>query len=55
MKALERYIKSKEGDKVSMAVTSVNLTKAQLDFIKKKNVNLSAIVRDLVEDLMKRK
>lgn len=50
---LERFIKDKSGDKTPMATTSVNLEKRQLDFLKLHNLNLSKIIREHLDSLIK--
>lgn len=52
MKNLDRYIKTKLGEKVVMRTRSVNLTEDQLNFLNQHDLNLSAIVRDTIEKLM---
>ncbi len=52
MKNLNKFIKvpRKEIEGIS---TSVYLTKDQVEFFKKKNLNLSAIIRELIENIIK--
>lgn len=50
--ALERFIKNKSGEKVENKTTSINLEKRHHDFLKERNLNLSAMVRDMLERLM---
>lgn len=50
---LDRYIKTKNGIKVEMSVTSLNLEKRHLEFLKRKDLNLSAMVRDFIDSLIK--
>lgn len=49
---LDRFIKDKQGDKVLMKTTSVNLEQRQLDFLKRHNLNLSKIIRERLQELM---
>jgi hypothetical protein len=48
---LQRYIKS-QGTKVEMKTTSINLETTQYNFVKLKNINLSKILRDFIQELM---
>jgi hypothetical protein len=50
---LERYIKNSQGTKVEQATTSINLEKRQLDFLRENKINVSALFRDFVEQLIK--
>lgn len=49
---LDRYIKTKNLDKTELVVTSLNLEKRQKEFLNRKNLNLSKIVRDHIDELM---
>lgn len=53
MKHLQRYLKTKSGDKTEMKVTSVNITKEQSDWLSKNELSLSLITRDAIDSLMK--
>jgi hypothetical protein len=35
-----------------LVITTINIEKKQLTFIKKNKINLSALIRDLIKDLM---
>tara|TARA_R110000868_G_scaffold411564_2_gene705370 strand:+ start:1045 stop:1227 length:183 start_codon:yes stop_codon:yes gene_type:complete len=53
MKNLNKYLKNKEQDENhSTKTTSVNLELKQIDFLRAKNLNLSLMVRDLIDELM---
>lgn len=52
MKNLDRFIKNKQGEKVEQKTTSINLEKRHLDFLKRRNLNLSGIVREFLDQLM---
>lgn len=52
MKKLDKFIKNKQGEKVELTVTSINILKKHHDFIKEKNVNLSAMIRELIDQLI---
>lgn len=47
-----RYIKVDLKSEV-MVVRSVNITESQQHFLNKHNINLSALVRDAIKDLIK--
>lgn len=49
---LERYIKTSTGEKVEQVVTSLNIEKRQLEFLKARNLNLSKLVRDFLDQLI---
>jgi hypothetical protein len=49
---LDRYIKTRSGDKVLMRVTSINVEAKHLAFLKTHNLNLSALIRDYLTELM---
>lgn len=51
MRTLDKY-KKEDRDKTTH-VTSVNITKKQRKFIEKNRLNLSLILRDLIDDLIK--
>lgn len=51
MKNLKKY--RKDDRDTETHVTSVNITKKQRDFIAKNRLNLSLILRDLLEDLIR--
>jgi len=51
-KKLDRFIKDKSGVKVSMSTTSVNLESRHMEFLKRRNLNLSAMVRELLDSLI---
>ena len=50
---LARYIKSKNGTKTELATTSLNLERRQLDFIRSRDLNLSLMIRDYIDELIK--
>lgn len=50
---LDRYIKNSSGDKVELFVTSLNLELKHKEFLKEKNLNLSKMVREFLDQLMK--
>lgn len=50
--SLQRYIKDSTGQKVELKITSINLEIQQHDFVKVKRLNLSLLVRDLLNSLM---
>lgn len=50
-----RFIKDKTGTKTEMRPRSVNLTKAQLEFLDKNNLNLSQLTREMVDKMMEGK
>ena len=51
---LDKYAKNKGKDKSERRqVTSIHITQRQLDFIKKRGLNLSELVRDFLENLMR--
>lgn len=53
MSKLDKYIKTKRtGEKELMHPTSVTLDKKQLEFLKRKDLNLSALVRDVIDRLI---
>jgi post-segregation antitoxin (ccd killing protein) len=52
MSKLARYMHDK-GAKTETHVTSVNITKEQHEFLEKHDLNLSKIVRDAIEALIK--
>ncbi len=52
MSKLDRFIKTKNGDKTEMVVTSLNIHKTHLDFLREYNLNLSAMVREYIQGLM---
>lgn len=49
----ERYIRDSKGEKTECARKSVNLTKAQDDFLKRHDLNLSLIVRDVLDSMIR--
>lgn len=49
---LDRFIKDKTGEKVSMKTTSVNLEAKHMEFLKRKNLNLSALIREVLDGYM---
>lgn len=51
MKALAKY--KKEDRDTETHVTSVNITKKHRAFIEKNRLNLSSILRDLIDDLIR--
>lgn len=53
--SIDRYIKNRDGKKVKMRVTSVNIREDQLKFLEKHDLNLSKLTRDAIDDLMSRK
>lgn len=53
MKPLNHYKKIND-DKLDAAVTSVTLEKRHLQFIRRLNLNLSRMVRDLIDDLIQK-
>lgn len=50
--SLARFIKNKQGDKVPQKTTSINIEARHLDFLKRRNLNLSGIVRECIDKLM---
>ena len=50
---LLKYIKTKSGEKVEHVVTSLNIQKRHRDFLDGKQINLSALVRDLLDELIR--
>ena len=52
---LQKYIKDKTGQKTECVTRSVSITKEQQDFVNEKNLNLSKIVRDKIDELKKGK
>lgn len=48
---IQRYIKTPQGVKSEMHVTSVNITKEQQRWLEDNGLNLSKIVRDSIEAL----
>lgn len=55
MKPLDRYQKAETVEKVKQVTTSVNVTTEQKKFLEENNLNLSAIVRDAIDELRKQK
>jgi predicted DNA-binding ribbon-helix-helix protein len=53
MSKLNRYVKNKRGDKVRCHVTSVNLEGVHIEFLKRLNLNLSLIVRDILDKMIR--
>lgn len=50
---LNRYIKSKQtNEKTELKVTSVNLEARQLEFVRRKDLNLSMLIRDVIDRLI---
>lgn len=52
MKTLNRYIKNSKGEKVEQKTTSINIEARHLQFLKSRNLNLSHIVRDYLNELI---
>jgi hypothetical protein len=52
MKKLKDYIKP-NAEKLNCVTTSIQLEREQLNFVRKLNINLSKLVRDVLKDLMK--
>ncbi len=50
---IERYIKNKNGEKVENRTKSVNITAEQDEFLKLHELNLSLMVRDFLDELMR--
>lgn len=50
---LTRFIKNTHGDKVEMKVTSLNIELRQLEFLRENNLNLSLLIREYLDDLIK--
>lgn len=50
---INKYIKNKS-ESVPMTTTTVNIKKTHLEFLKNKNLNLSAMVRDLIESAIQK-
>ncbi len=53
MSKLDRFIKNKLGDKSPQVTTSVNIEARHLDFLRRHNLNLSGMVRDMLDSLLK--
>ncbi len=52
MSKLDKYIKNKQGEKVLMKTTSLNLEERHLEFLRAKDLNLSKMIRDFLDELM---
>ena len=52
--SLDKYIKKAKLPKDEMINTSISLKRIQKDFIDKNNLNLSDMVRDMLDDLIKK-
>ena len=50
---LDRYIKNVKGDKVESKTRSVNLEQRHIEFLNQRKLNLSLMVRDLIDKLIK--
>ncbi len=53
MTKLDKYIKNKQGDKVPKVTTSINLELRHTEFLKRRNLNLSLIIRDYIDKLIR--
>lgn len=52
MKALKDYVRSTDVDKIDGVIRSVNITRGQAEYLKRRNVNLSKLVRDVIDDML---
>ena len=48
-----KYLKNKPNKTDTMINTSVYISQAQFDFVKKKQINLSLLVRDAIDSFIK--
>lgn len=53
MKSLDKYIKAPT-KQTKTVTTSVTIDESHAEFIQRLNLNLSAMVRDLIDDLIKK-
>jgi hypothetical protein len=53
MNNLKKYLKPEYKGQKKYVVTSVNLDKSHIDFLRENNLNLSLLIRDFVESLIK--
>lgn len=52
MNKLDKFIKDKSRSE-RLVVTSVNLERKQIEFIRRKRVNLSALIRSVIDALIR--
>jgi hypothetical protein len=50
---LTRFTKNQKGEKEETKVTSVNIFERQHEFVERKNLNLSKIIREYLDELMR--
>lgn len=52
MKSLDQYRKKQTPDKLDSITTGVSIEKRQKIFLEERELNLSALVRDMLDDIM---
>lgn len=50
---LAKYIKNSDGDKVEVHKTSINIQKNHAEFLKQNDLNLSLMIRDYLDAIIK--
>ena len=49
---LDRYVKTQDVERDRLQVTSINLNKRHFEFLQKRDLNLSLLVRDFIDGLI---